>query len=226
MLKAVIFDFDGVITDTEILHFNAFNQVLAKYDIQISLDDYYKYYLGLTDADCFKLLSKEGRLKANEQELINITACKWQLFDKLVRKEWKIIDGAGEFIKRLYENKIKLAIYSGALLPEIEFILKASELHKYFEVIISAEQVTKAKPDPQGFKLALKRLNDKNNSSILPEECIVVEDAFWGLAGAIAAGMHTVAVTNSYHAEKLTMAEKIVERLDNLTLFELQELCS
>ena len=90
MLKAVIFDFDGVITDSEILHFRAFNQVLAQYGIELTKDDYYKTYLGFNDADCYKLLIEKGLLKMDEQQINTLMIQKKKIFEQLAKAEGKM----------------------------------------------------------------------------------------------------------------------------------------
>ena len=131
-----------------------------------------------------------------------------------------------DFLETLKQNNIPTAICSGALLTEIELILEEARLRSFFEVIVSAEQIRKGKPHPEGFILTLKKLNQKSSNSIAGSQCVVIEDSHWGLEAAKAAGMHTFAVANSYDAEQLAMAEKIVAQLDELSIGDLQKLCS
>jgi beta-phosphoglucomutase-like phosphatase (HAD superfamily) len=126
----------------------------------------------------------------------------------------------------LADNKIPMAVCSGALLPEIEMILKGAGLRHFFDVIVSAEQVKKGKPDPEGFLLALKLLNKKTSQPINPQDCIVIEDSHWGLEAARAAGMHPIAVTNSYSADQLKPSDRTVANLNQLTLEDLCSLCA
>jgi HAD superfamily hydrolase (TIGR01509 family) len=227
MLQAIIFDFDGVITDSEILHFRAFNRVLAPYGAEITMKDYYKTYLGLTDVDCFNLLIREGLLKkkATKQEIENLLKQKKEAFEELAKTEGRIIEGVQDFLKMLGRNNITMAICSGALRAEIELILEEAHLRHFFEVIVSAEQVRKGKPSPDGFLLTLQKLNKGRQIPITGAQCVVIEDSHWGLQAAKVAGMHTVAVTNSYDAEQLALAEKIVTHLGELSISDLQQLC-
>ncbi|MHC4706831.1 MAG: HAD family hydrolase, partial [Planctomycetota bacterium] len=221
-----IFDFDGVISDSEILHLEAFNEVLSKYGVEITRDDYYREYLGLTDVDCFKALAEEGRLKVENHETGNLVKDKNEIFEEKVRTDGRIIEGVRSFLDMLKDSNIRMAICSGALLAEIALILQQAGLSDMFEVIVSADQVTKGKPDPEGFVLALQRLNEGDGDRIPAEGCVVVEDSHWGLEAAKRAGMHTIAVTNSYGAEQLAMADRIVARLDELTIDDLEQLCA
>ncbi len=112
-----------------------------------------------------------------------------------------------------------------ALFTEIELILQEGHLRNYFDVIVSAEQVKRGKPHPDGFLLTLKKLNNKTKEPILPQQCIVIEDSHWGLEAAQAAKMHTIAVTNSYDADELATAEIVVANLNELSIADLQQLC-
>jgi beta-phosphoglucomutase len=226
MLEAVIFDFDGVITDSEILHFRAFNTVLAPYGFELTRQEYYRDYLGMTDVDCFKALIGEGRLPLKESQIADLGQQKTRLFEQLARTEGRIIDGVREFLDLLSKNKVPTAICSGALRAEIELILDEGRLRPFFRVIVSAEEVKRGKPDPQGFVLTLKKLNKGRSHPIVTERCVVIEDSHWGLQAAHAAHMRTVAVTNSYTAEQLKQADKIVETLGLLTMQDLNQLCS
>lgn len=226
MLKAVIFDFDGVITDSEILHLRAFNRVLAQYGIEITTKAYYKNYLGLTDFECFKLVADERQLALDDQRIANLMKQKTQIFEQLAETEGKIIEGVHDFLKMLEQNNILMAICSGAVQAEIELILEQARLRHFFAAIVSADQIKKGKPHPEGFLLTLQRLNHERDDPILREQCIVIEDSRWGLEAAKAAGMHTIAVTNSYDADQLTLAEKIVARLAELSIRDLQQLCA
>ena len=226
MLQAVIFDFDGVITDTEVLHHRTFNKVLGQYGIKITIKDYYKHYLGLSDFDLFRLFIDKGKLKISPDQIDTLVKQKNHIFEELVKNDGEIIEGVREFLQLLRENNILLAICSGALLTEIKLILENAGLQDFFEIIVSAEQVNKGKPDPEGFLLALERLNAKNENTITAEQCIVIEDSHWGIEAAKSAKMHTVAITNSYDADQLSKAEKVIDNLSQLTMDDLHSLCS
>jgi beta-phosphoglucomutase len=232
MLRAVILDFDGVITDSEILHFRALNKVLAKFSFEMTKKDYYQYYLGLSDLDFFKELQQKGQLRLDSQQMQQALDEKKQLYEKLAITEGRIIEGVRGFLEMLRQNNIPMAICSGAILSEINLILEGARLRNFFEVIVSAEQIKKGKPAPDGLLLALQRLNcrkassgEKNENPITADRCVVIEDSHWGLEAAKAAGMHPVAVTNSYDAQQLTPAEKVVDCLSELSMNDLQELC-
>ena len=226
MLRAVIFDFDGVIADSELLHFKAFNSVLCQFGIEISKGDYYKDYLGLTDYDVFGVMIESGRLGESAAAVDDLVERKNRIFEELSGAGEIIIEGVREFLEMLRGCDVSMAICSGALHREIESILVQANIGHYFEAIVSAEEVQKGKPDPEGFLLAMERLGKKMNEPVIPGQCVVIEDSHWGLEAGRAAGMRTVAVTNSYDAGELGMADKVVGRLDELTMDELYRLCA
>jgi beta-phosphoglucomutase len=226
MLKAVIFDFDGVITDSEVLHLRSFNRVLGRFNVEISTKDYYQKYLGLSDKDCFKTLVRNRILRIPEHQIQGLIEQKNRVFEELARTEGRTIEGVHSFLKMLWQNKVPMAICSGALMAEIELLLEEAGLEHFFTVIVSAEQVKNGKPDPEGFLLTFQKLNKGRPDPITPNQCIVIEDSHWGLDAAKAAGMHRIAVTNTYEAEHLSRAEKIVNRLDELKIADLQKLCT
>jgi beta-phosphoglucomutase len=231
MLRAVIFDFDGVITDSEILHLRAFNKVLAQFDIEIKKKDYYTKYLGYTDFDCYRKFIQEGILKIDKKKIPGLVEQKDHIFKELAKTEGRTIEGVREFLEMLEKNNIPMSICSGALLTEIELILDEAKLRPFFQVIVSAEHVKKGKPHPDGFLRTLKRLNRVIPSQagiqkpIIAKQCVVIEDSLWGLQAAKAAGMHSVAVTNSYDADQLQLAEKIVDSLKDLSMEDLRQIC-
>ncbi len=226
MLRAVIFDFDGVITDTEMMHLNAFNKALLPHNFQITKDQYFSNYLGLTDIDLIKQLIDEGLIGLDSSAAAKLAESKKQIFEQMLANNSNIIDGVPEFLQMLKDNNTAVGICSGALLHEIEFILNKAALRKYFEVIVSAEQVKKGKPSPEGFLLALKKLNELQKNPIKPYQCVVIEDSCWGLQAAAAAKMHAVAVTNSYSEEQLKLSDFIVNSLCEVTIDKLNQICN
>ncbi len=224
MLKAVIFDFDGVITDSEILHFRSLNEILAPHGVRIETGDYYRHYLGLSDKDFFDTLIQQGILKLAADRVDGLVKDKKVIYEQLAQTEGEIIEGVRPFLDHLAGHEVPMAICSGALLPEIELILEQAQLRHHFQTIVSADQVTRSKPDPEGFLLTLTRLNDRVGP-MLAAEVVVLEDSHWGIEAANQAGMRTIAVTNSYPADQLDMAHQIVDRLDHVTVTDMQRLC-
>jgi beta-phosphoglucomutase len=220
MVKVVIFDFDGVIADSEILHFRAFNEVLAQFNFQIQKPDYYQKYLGLTDKDCYKTLIHEGHLPVTVDRVPDLVAQKKVIYKQLAESDGHIIDGVRPCLALLNHHGIIKAICSGALEAEIRYTLSQAGLEDEFVTIVAADHVSVGKPDPEGYSLTLTQLQELD-ATLTANQCIVIEDSHWGLEAARSAGMKTIAVTNSYPAKQLTMADRIVDRLDQITVDDL-----
>ena len=225
MLKAVIFDFDGVVADSEMLHYKAFNMAFEPFGVFVEHEKYYNHYLGYSDVDGFEAISKDYGLDLDKQSRAKLLVSKEEHFKHIAGNDSCIIDGVAEFISMLKSNNIRMAICSGALRNEILMMLSNSNFADVFEIIVAADDVTKGKPDPEPYLLTLERLNA--SKGLQAGECIVVEDSFWGLQAAKAAGMHTIGVTNTYPVEKLAgYAEKVVNSLSDLEIEELISVCS
>ncbi len=226
MLKAVIFDFDGVICDSEFLHYKALNAVFNRFGIDIPKEVHWDKYLGYTDLENIEAVNRDYNMGLSDEQIQQQIAEKKILFDELAKTDVVIIPGVAEFIDMLIDHRVRIAICSGALRSDIDLMLAGADFANAFEVIISADDVKHGKPDPEGYLMALARLNKDGGQGIEPSDCIVIEDSHWGLEAAAAAGMNPVAVTNTYPRDELDgKAKKIVDRLDVMTISELEGLC-
>ena len=225
MLRALIFDMDGVICDSEPLHMNAFQKVLSEQGISLTDQEYYDHYLAFDDRGCFRaVFEKEGR-SLEERALQQFVERKGKYFDELMKENLVIYPGAESFVKKLAE-RFPLALATGARRLEVEFILKKAKIRGLFTAIISADDVKQGKPHPESFLTALKILNERrlvDTPEIKPGECLVIEDSLHGLAAAKAAGMKGAAVTTSYSAEQLKEASLIIDTMVGFDLAKLEK---
>ncbi|MBN2512399.1 MAG: HAD family phosphatase [Sedimentisphaerales bacterium] len=227
MLKAVIFDFDGVVADSERLHYKALNQVFAAKGIQVPEEVHWQKYLGYTDLENVLAVNDDYKMNWSSQEIQQIIELKTAQFHALARTEAPIIDGVEEFVEMLSDHGYPLAICSGAMREDIRIMLEHSGFAHAFSVMVTAEDVEKGKPDPQGYTLALKKLNDSVDRKIESGNCIVIEDSRWGLQAAAAAGMRRIGVTNTYPKEHLAQfADFVIDRLDKLAIPDLKKICN
>ena len=229
MLKAVIFDFDGVISDSEPIHYEAINAIISRFGISIPREKYWADYLGFNDADCFAAVSDDYKLGLTSGTIAELVGEKISVFEKLAADQSSIIDGVAGFIEMLKTGGVRLAICSGALLADIELMLKGCVFADSFEVIVAAdtEGLARGKPYPDGYLLTIDKLNETGGGeTIEPANCVVIEDSHWGLEAAAAAGMARIAVANTYPADELSkFADKVVSSLGVLTITELEKLC-
>ena len=219
MIKALIFDFNGVVVDDEPIHMRMFQEALRDEGIGMSEEDYYRFYLGMNDKDCFTtVLKKMGRF--SDRALRKMMRRKASLYMAYIAKHLIFFPGARSFIRRA-ARKYPLAIASGALRSEICYILGRGGLRKCFSVIVAAEDVRNGKPDPECFRLALKRLNATLGLSLKPRECLVLEDSLEGISAAKKAGMQCLALATSHPAKKLKRADIIVKDYSGIKLNDL-----
>ncbi len=221
MLRAIIFDCDGVIADTEPLHFAALQKVLAEEGIDLDKELYYREYLALDDRGCFtKAFSNCGKA-LTQKKLSELIARKAAAVEPAMNAHLRLFPGVTDLIRKASQRFI-VAVASGALTREVELILRTAGVRECFKAIVGAEDVTRSKPHPDPFIETLKRINAASTAQISPAECLVIEDSFMGVQAAHAAGMRCMAVTNSYRREMLAQAELVVATLEDLPLGQLE----
>jgi len=223
-VDAIIFDFDGVVVDSEPIHLKAFQEVLARNGVEMTRADYYETYLGFDDHDCFAAAGQDHGVNFPERQIAEMTARKTRLVQRAFAESLVALPGAVELIAAADAAGVPLAVCSGALRDEIELASKTVGAWEHFKIIVPAEDVQRGKPDPQGYQLALERLADAVGKKLLPGKTIAVEDSPAGIAAAKDAHMIVLAVTNSYPPDQLRQADRIVESLADVTLKDLEEL--
>jgi beta-phosphoglucomutase len=211
---AVLFDFDGVLCNSEPLHFFAFQEVLAAEKLQLTEADYYNEMIGFDDRGAFKhLFSLRGRELDPKTFLRVMTRKNEVMMDLIRRRRFQPLDGVEEFVRGLWRH-CPLGICTGALREEVEAMLEGLSLRDCFQVIVAAEDVEVGKPDPRGYVLAAKLLAEKHaKRSLKPQDCLIVEDAPTVVRAVKAIGFPTLAVANSYPVEKLADADYVVKNL-------------
>ena len=225
-LRAIVFDFDGVIADSEPLHFRSFRDVLAGEGVELTQDDYYARYLGFNDVEAFRAIGREHRRSWSTTLVADLARQKAERMATLERDAPVLFPGAADTIRRAAEA-VPIAIASGALGSEIRRILDRAGLTREFTAIVAAEDTAASKPSPDPYQRALALLSRAvDGVEIRPGDCVAIEDSRWGLASARAAGLRTVAVTNSYDATELASADLIIPSIARLDLMDLHRLCA
>jgi beta-phosphoglucomutase len=227
MLRAVIFDFNGIIVDDEPIHFELFKKVLGEERIILTEAAYYARYLGFDDKGAFSAAYRENSRPLSQPELNDLIERKALYYQEAIRNHVAIFPGVNKLVAELSPN-LPLAVASGALRQEIETILTTAGLLDYFPVIVAAEDVQRGKPDPDIFLRALAQLNaaGAKRNPISAADCVVIEDSKEGIKGARRAGMKCLAVTNSHPAELLNEANAVVKTLEEVDFKFLCDLCS
>jgi HAD superfamily hydrolase (TIGR01509 family) len=225
MLRAVIFDFNGIIVDDEPIHFELFQRILREEDIRLTKEVYYARYLGFDDRGAFEASFLDSKRPLNDAKLRELIERKAIYYQEAIRNHVAIFPGVKALVSSLAET-LPLAVASGALRQEIETILQTAGLLKQFKSIVSAEDVKRGKPEPEIFLKALAALNAQHEGEpFQAADCVVIEDSREGIRGARRAGMKCLAVTNSHPAELLTEANAVVSTLEEVTVPFLQKMC-
>jgi beta-phosphoglucomutase len=225
MLKAIIFDFNGVILNDEPLHFSAMRDAVADLGIRLTKSDYWARYLPFDDGQCLEAICRDHSVLLNGRQRREALERKVQRYRQLIQGRYPLFPGAAQFIG-MVSKLYPLAIASGARREEIESALEFSGLRHNFSVVVAAEDFVRGKPHPESFLLALDRLNNALGriQPILPSECLVIEDSVGGVRGAKTAGMICLAVSNSYPDDMLQEADGVTKSLETLQIDYLRTL--
>jgi beta-phosphoglucomutase len=222
MIRAIVFDLDGTLSDTEPLHFEAFRETLAPYRIELHRGDYFARLIGYNDRDCFAVVMREHGGPADEAAIAGLIARKAEIYQAMIYDRDVIYPGAAEFVRRCAE-RFPLVVVTGTLRAEAETILRRAGLRDLFLDIIAAEDAARGKPEPDGFLVALGRLGFllRPRPSIAAAECLAIEDTAAGVEAARRAGMRVMAVCHTAAAADLAAADIVRPSLRETDLDEI-----
>lgn len=229
-LKAVLFDFNGVIINDEAIHQQLIEEILLQENLRPSSTEYREVCLGRSDRACLAdLLQRRGRF-VTESYLTQLVVRKAEAYRRELEKLPKlpIYQGLEDLIYKIRVAGLPMAVVSGALRCEIELVLDRTNLAQHFGVIVAGDDIKVSKPEPDGYLLAVERLNQKHpNLNAKASECLVIEDTPAGIAAAKRAGMQVVGVANTYPFHMLQrQASWTVDYLNDLELDRVQEVYS
>lgn len=220
MLRGIIFDFDGVIANSEPAHLAMFQRALGEIGIFLPRDEYIARYLGCDDRACFQAILADRGRATGPAEIERLVRHKARALSEYTRQEVVIYPGVRELVRDA-ATRCRLAVASGARRQEIESVLEHGDLLKDFEHITSAEDVRRGKPDPETPLHALHSLNRLSPPGTDPLEaadCLVIEDSLAGIQAAQAAGMKVLAVATTHRLVELDHADWAVHSLRGLTV--------
>ena len=215
--EAVLFDFDGILVDSEPMHYRAFTGVLDPLGMGLPWKEYVEIYLGYDDRDAFRKAFGAKGIDLDDANLAKLVAAKSREFRNGIRNGVTAYPGAVPMIESLRAAGQPLALCSGALRSDITSILTQLGVARCFDVIVSTDDVRRSKPDPESYALAFARLSEKYATLLtVPGKSVAVEDTAAGIRSAKGAGLRVLAVTNSYGAGELAEADWIVESLESV----------
>ncbi len=228
MLRAILFDFNGVLVDDEPVHLEMFQRVLGEEGIPLSAEDYYGRYLGLDDRGCFAAVLENAGEPATVPRLMRLIARKASYYQERIRRQgYPFFPGAVELVGALAAAGRMLGVVSGALREEVEGALRQAGILDRFKVLVTAEDVAEGKPNPEGYLRALEALNSLPplpERLFHPHEVLAVEDSPAGLTAAADLGLTTLGIAHTYPADRLRQADAVAESLRELTLERLERL--
>jgi beta-phosphoglucomutase len=201
MLKAVLFDFNGVIINDEPIHQELINEILIGENLLPLGTEFAELCLGRSDRVCLRdVLTRRGR-SVTEDYLTKLISKKANLYRERLEKFDKlpIYEEIYSFLKRIKARDLQIGLVTGAVRSEVELILQQAAIRDYFSVIVTGDEITTSKPQPDGYLLAVERFNRWDfNLQLQPWECLVIEDTFVGCEAAKKAGMQVVGIAHTY----------------------------
>ncbi len=218
MLQAIVFDFDGVLVDSEPLHYQAFVLIARSLGLELTFEQYVQTYIGFDDRDAFRVMLEVTGRDKSDAAVAALCAKKRPAFEALTRATGKLaLPGSVELLDASRASGLRVAIASGATRADIGLMLGLLDRADAFEVIVTADDVPRSKPDPASYAKAAAALG------VEPGTCLAIEDTRAGLKSATAAGLRTLAITTSHAAEELVDdAERVIETLVGVTPKQLQ----
>lgn len=209
MIQAIFFDFNGIIIDDEPLQLKAYQEAFRPEGVTLAENDYYDM-LGMDDQTFVRALYQRAAREASEEKMSAVIERKSALHRKLIEDDLPLFPGVVTLVKHL-SRQYQLGLVSMARRVEIEHVLGRAHLTDAFMVVISSEDARACKPDPHCYQRALELLNDVRRTArllpLLPEECLVIEDAPPGIRSGRAAGMRTMGVTHTVSEKALREAD-------------------
>ena len=213
--EAVLFDFDGILVDSEPMHHRAFTEVLDPLGMGFTWGEYVETYMGFDDRDAFREAFRAKGIDLDDAILAKLVAAKSEAFLRGLRDGVTANPGAVPLVESLRAAGLPLALCSGALRSDIDPILAQLGVARCFVVIVSADDVRRSKPDPESYTIAFARLSERHATVLtVPGRSIAVEDTPAGIRSAKGAGLRVLAVTNSYGAGELAEADWITDSLE------------
>ena len=223
MLRAAVFDFDGVIVDSEPLHYEAFVSVARGFGIDFTYQEYAQKYIGYDDRDAFRaMLAETDEAPPEAHRVDELGQRKHEHFVQAVARGIRVLPGVLSLIQEI-SSTMPMAIASGATRRDIDLILQTVGLDNRFDCIVSADDVHRSKPDPESYVLAVRHLMRRHcDLAIAPGNCVAIEDTDAGIRSARSAGLWTVGVAHATSAELLGNAHRVIRSLEEIGVQTLQ----
>jgi HAD superfamily hydrolase (TIGR01509 family) len=213
--NAVIFDLDGVLIDSEGLQYKAYAQVLARFGVRVSVDEYATHWIAAGRGPEYAV--KTHTLPLSPDELREL---KSPVYHAILRDEVRLMPGVEEALARLHAH-FRLAVATNSNRQDVAFVMERFGVQRFFSAVVAREDYERAKPEPDAFLTAAARLG------VPPRACLVIEDAYKGIVAAYRAGAVPVAAPNAFTAgNDFSLAARVLRDLDELTVALVEQLLS
>jgi beta-phosphoglucomutase len=208
MIKAIFFDFNGVIIDDETIQMKAYQEVLRGHDVELR-EDWYFDALGMDDRTFVRAMFNRAKKPLTDDVWESVLEAKTDAHRKAIEDQLPLFPGVLTFLKNTSRH-FSLGLVSMANKVEVGYVFQRANLTPLFSVIVTAEDASACKPDPMCYSNGLAKLNEKRQRErllpLLTAECLAIEDSPPGIQSARAAGMRTLGITNTVSEEALRAA--------------------
>ena len=205
MIKAIFFDFNGVVIDDETIQMKAYQEVLRGHQIDLT-EEWYMSALGMDDKTFVKAMFERAKKPLTNPVLETVLGAKTDLHRSMIEDELPLFPGVLTFLKATSRH-FSLGLVSMANKVEVSYVFQRANLTPLFSIVVTAEDAAACKPSPDCYLTGLTKLNDKRQHErklpLLPRECLAIEDSPPGIESARVAGMRTLGVTNTVSADAL-----------------------
>jgi HAD superfamily hydrolase (TIGR01509 family) len=224
-LRAILFDFNGVILDDEHLHFELFQRVLEEQGLSLTEEDYYRDFVGFDDETGFRYGYQVAEEPLPEELLAELCQRKGRYYlQAMAEREVPFFPGALELIRKAHALGLALGVVSGALEGEVVLALERGGVRDLFETVVAAEAVSLSKPDPEGYLLGVERLASARSPGLDPSQVLAIEDTPEGLEAARSAGLVALGVAHTYDSSRLDKAHRAFAGVHEIDLESLGDL--
>ena len=226
-LKAILFDFNGVIINDEPIHQELISEILIAENLSFEQTELHNLSVGRSDRACLTDIFHRSGKVVTEEYLTKLITAKATAYRAKIQQlpTLPIYPDVPEFLNQLQQKKLTIALVTGALRQQAELVLQQANLTHYFSVIVTTDDITTSKPEPDGYLLAVAKLNQQHPElNLQSPECLVIEDSLAGIEAAKRAKMRVVGISNTYPLHILQRrANWTVDYLSEIEIERIQE---
>ena len=215
MIKAVIFDMDGVIINNTPYHVRAWEVFAEQYNLELLMEKFKQELLGISTENILKQLFGQD---LSQEKIAEYTSEKDSIYFEIYKENISAAEGLFEFIDLLKKKNITMGVATSETKAIAHSILQKAGVKQYFKVVVTGEDVENLKPNPEPYLIAAEGVGET------PADCMAIEDTPSGIQSAKSAGMKLIGITTTYPSEKLSEADVVVKDLTEVSLEKINSL--